>query len=184
MTRLSPKYVLLGLLSAESAHGYQLLDYFRDAAHLGNIWHLSTSQLYALLKRMQEAGLIAGQSRDSTDAPPRIEYQITPAGRLTLADWLHTAAPSASLRRVRTEFLSRLYLAKRLALPVTPIIERQRASCAQQLAVLSERLAKTDPGVGHMSLMLVIAEMQVVMEWIDHCAAQITASTVGEDDRV
>lgn len=175
MTRLSPKYVLLGLLAVEPAHGYQLLEHFRNPDHLGNIWHLSTSQLYALLKQLEDAGLINGQPRESVDAPPRIEYQITPAGRLKLADWLHTARPSASLKRIRTEFLSRLYVAERLGLSCQPIIERQRASCAQHMAALQERRAGLPPGVGYMAVDLIIAEMDVVITWIDRCASHMAA---------
>ncbi|NJL53976.1 PadR family transcriptional regulator [bacterium] len=60
MTQLVPDEVILGLLAVEACHGYQLLDHFRSPAALGRVWNLSTSQLYAVLKRLDRLGYIAG----------------------------------------------------------------------------------------------------------------------------
>src|SRR5215510_9595309 len=113
METITPDETLLGLLAARArqglaTHGYQLIECFRDPAQLGRVWDLSTSQLYAVLKRLQGQGLIAGKMVASPDAPPRTEYTVTLRGQELLADWLQTDCPSASVRRVRVEFLSRL----------------------------------------------------------------------------
>ena len=42
-----------GIVAARARHGYQLIDCFRDTAQLGRVWDLSTSQLYAVLKRLE-----------------------------------------------------------------------------------------------------------------------------------
>jgi DNA-binding PadR family transcriptional regulator len=114
MSLLTPDDTLLGLLAAEARHGYQLIACFRDPAQLGNVWHLSTSQLYAVLKRLSGQGLISGCAVESPDAPTRIEYTLTPIGVVRLAAWLEETSPSPSVRGVRVEFLSRLCIARLL----------------------------------------------------------------------
>src|SRR5689334_11085276 len=105
MSQLTPDDVLLGLLAVSPQHGYQLLETFRDPNQLGEVWHLSTSQLYAVLKRLETQGLIVGREVASTDAPTRTEYSLTEAGQRRVREWLDTE-PYASVRRVRVDFLS------------------------------------------------------------------------------
>ena len=81
---LLPDETLLGLLAAHAQHGYQLIDCFRDPAQLGNVWSLGTSQIYAVLKRLETQGLIAGRAVESADAPTRVEYSLTEAGMQSL----------------------------------------------------------------------------------------------------
>lgn len=48
---LSPEFALLGFLWAGSMHGYDL--HRRMNEQLGHVWHLSQSQAYAILKRLE-----------------------------------------------------------------------------------------------------------------------------------
>ena len=169
MASLTPDDTLLGLLAANARHGYQLLDCFRDPAQLGEVWNLSTSQLYAVLKRLSAQGLILGQEITSEDAPTRIEYTLTPAGSERLEGWLHEACPSPSIRGVRVEFLSRLYIARLLNIPTIPIVRTQKAACRQKRAELVEQSKLIAPGVGFLALELVIAQLDAVLQWIDRC---------------
>jgi DNA-binding PadR family transcriptional regulator len=169
MAQLTPDNVLLGLLAAHTRHGYQLIDSFRDPAQLGEVWNLSTSQLYAVLKRLAAQGLIVGQEVESADAPTRTEYALTAAGRARLQLWLHEAQPSSSIRHVRVEFLSRLYIARLLNIPTIPIVRRQKTVCQQKRAEVLEQRALLAPGVGFLALELVIAQLDAVLGWIDRC---------------
>lgn len=169
MTSPTPDETILGLLAADARHGYQLLECFRDPAQLGEVWQLSTSQLYAVLKRLAAAGLIMGQEIESPHAPPRTEYRLTEAGRERLYAWLHEPQPSASIRRVRVEFLSRLYVARLLNLPTIPIVQQQKAACHNQRAELVIQRDRMQPGVGYLALELVIAQLDAVLQWIDRC---------------
>jgi len=168
MTQLTPDDTLLGLLAAHARHGYQLLEAFRDPSQLGEVWNLSTSQLYAVLKRLAANGLIAGQDITSPDAPTRTEYTLTPAGLARLQAWLDEH-PSSSIRQVRVEFLSRLYIARLLNIPTIPIVRRQKAACRQQRDDLLQQRALIAPGVGFLALELVIAQLDAVLGWIDRC---------------
>lgn len=169
MSQIVPDETILGLLAANPGHGYQLLECFRDPAQLGEVWHLSTSQLYAVLKRLEKAGFITGQEIPSADAPARVQYRITQRGRKQLEGWLHEPQPSASVRRVRVEFLSRLYIARLLNIPTQPLVARQKKACQQQLAALITQREAAAPGVGFLALELVIAQLQAILGWIDRC---------------
>ena len=169
MTSLTPDDTLLGLLAADARHGYQLLDCFRDPAQLGEVWNLSTSQLYAVLKRLSAQRLITGHEVASEDAPTRTDYTLTPAGRERLEGWLHEACPAASIRAVRVEFLSRLYIARLLNIPTIPIVRAQKAACQQKRIELMEQCKLIKPGIGFLALELVIAQLDAVLQWIDRC---------------
>lgn len=172
MSALSPDETILGLLAAQAQHGYQLLDAFSDPAQLGSVWKLSTSQLYNVLKRLEREGWIYGAEQVSDNAPPRIEYALTDAGWSVLRAWLGEPQPSASVRRIRVEFLSRLYVATRLAYPSLPIIERQRAACHAELDRLQ---AAGTEGMGTLAAEFVIAQLHAVLGWIDRCALSINS---------
>lgn len=169
MISLTPDETLLGLLAAEARHGYQLIACFRDPAQLGNVWNLSTSQLYAVLKRLDSQGLIVGRTVESADAPTRTEYQLTPAGIERLEAWLTEPQPSPSVRRVRVEFLSRLYVARLLNLPTYKIVRAQKTSCSERRAALIVERDCAKPGVGRLGLELEIAQLDAILGWIERC---------------
>ena len=171
MLKLTPDDTLLGLLAAHSQHGYQLLEVFRDPDRLGRVWYVSTSQLYAVLKRLEQQGLIAGTQIACADAPPRTEYTLTDAGRARLDAWLDEPSPSPSLRRIRVEFLSRLYIAGLLGRPAGPIIARQRAACQRRLDGLRARREQPPQRVGDLALEMVRAQLEAIVEWLDLCEA-------------
>lgn len=169
MSTMTPDETILGLLAAQPQHGYQLLEHFRDPATLGMVWNLSTSQLYAVLKRLERKGWIAGCEVVSENAPPRVEYTLTSNGHAQLQAWLDEPHPSASIRRVRVEFLSRLYIARLLNLPTIAIVSRQKSACQTELKRILDQRAQTQPGIGYLTLELIITQLNGVLQWIDRC---------------
>ncbi|NWG17783.1 MAG: PadR family transcriptional regulator [Chloroflexi bacterium] len=169
MNQLTPDETLLGLLAAQASHGYQLLACFHDSDELGRVWKLSTSQLYAVLKRLAGQGLITGSEVEAARAPARVEYELTSAGREQLQTWLYEPSPSASIRRVRVEFLSRLYVARLLNLPTIPIVQAQKTACQQEYETRLAERDRSAPGVGFLALELHLAQLAAVLHWIDRC---------------
>lgn len=169
MSSITPDETILGLLALRARHGYELLDCFRDSSQLGEVWKLSTSQLYAVLKRLDSQGLIEGHEVLVPDAPTRTEYRLTSVGETRLQAWLNELFPSASVNRVRVEFLSRLYVARLLDIPTAPLVERQKASCLEKKIELLDCLHKAEPGIGRLTLELVIAQLDVILQWLDCC---------------
>src|SRR5262245_3604682 len=169
MSSLTPDETILGLLAVRARHGYDLLDCFRDPGELGEVWRLSTSQLYAVLKRLESQGLTEGHEVAVPDAPTRTEYRLSDAGENRFHAWLNEPAPSASVNRVRVEFLSRLYIARLLNIPTVPIVQRQKASCREKKAEVLDCLHNAQPGVGRLTLELVVAQLDVILQWLDRC---------------
>ncbi len=165
----TPDETVLGLLAAEARHGYQLIDCFRDPAQLGNVWSLGTSQIYAVLKRLDAQGMITGRSIDSPDAPTRVEYTLTPAGINRLEEWLTDPEPASSVRRVRVEFLSRLYITRLLDMPTRDIVRTQKESCQRRRDALIIDRDCAAPGVGRLALELEVAQLDAILDWIDRC---------------
>jgi DNA-binding PadR family transcriptional regulator len=65
---VSPEYALLGFLIAGPSHGYDLHQRFR--VELGQVWHLSQSQAYAILKRLEQHGDISAKLTGETSRTP------------------------------------------------------------------------------------------------------------------
>jgi DNA-binding PadR family transcriptional regulator len=169
MSQLTPDETLLGLIALRPRHGYDLLECFRDPDQLGEVWKLSTSQVYAVLKRLETQGLINGAVVAVPDAPARVEYQLTERGAARLAAWLAEPQPSPSIRSVRVMFLSRLFVARLLNMPTQPIVARQKEACQQTLDAIQRTLGQAAPGVGWLALDLIIAQYQVILKWLDRC---------------
>ncbi len=169
MSALTPDETILGLLAANSRHGYELLACFTDPAQLGRVWRISASQIYNVLKRLEGKGWIVGHKLEVENAPPRTEYQITPAGYDRLLEWLHDPNPSASIRRIRVEFLSRLFIAQLLNIAADAIVQRQRAACQRQLSLLNAQLRETPAGLARLSLELHIAQLEAILACLERC---------------
>jgi len=90
---LSPEYVLLGFLNQQPAHGYDLHEHIE--AKLGQIWHISLSQTYNILNRLETQGYIAGAVQEQEKLPVRKRFRLTAAGRRRFEDWLSTATSLA-----------------------------------------------------------------------------------------
>lgn len=167
MSALTPDETLLGLLMIQTRHGYDLLECFRDPVQLGAVWTLSTSQIYAVLKRLETHGAILGVKTEQDNAPPRITYHLTEQGAARLRDWLDEPQPSASIRRVRVEFLSRIYIARLLDMPSVPIAQRQKRACMAELARLRAEREQAPLGMAFLAHEFVIGQLEAVLRWID-----------------
>src|SRR5258706_4164905 len=76
---LSPEFALLGFLIDGPSHGYDL--HQRFIVELGHVWHLSQSQAYAILKRLEQRGDINAQIVEQNKLPARQMLRITAQGR-------------------------------------------------------------------------------------------------------
>lgn len=176
MKHLTPDEVLLGLLKAQPAHGYELLEWFRSPQHLGRIWKMSTSQLYAVLKRLEESGLIAGRVLPGADAPSRTEYTLTKQGEARLMAWLDDPHPPISIHRIRVLFLSRLYIARLLNLPAQDIITRQLSTCEQNRQRLQTELAEVTTDIEALTLNYMVGQFDAVIAWLKDCQTSTLSS--------
>jgi DNA-binding PadR family transcriptional regulator len=165
----TPDETILGLLALQARHGYDLLDCFHSNTQLGRVWNMSTSQLYAVLKRLERRREIAGRSIFAENAPPRTEYTLTETGKTRLMSWLNDPSPSPSIRHVRVEFLSRLYILRMLNLSTQHAVRSQREACLRERARLEAERRSAPPGVGLLAVEFVLAQLDAVLNWLDRC---------------
>ena len=179
MNRPAPDEVILGLLKAQPTHGYELLEYFRSPASLGRIWTMSTSQMYAVLKRLSNNCDILGRVLDGPNAPSRVEYMVTGEGNQKLEAWLYDPEPSASIHRIRVLFLSRVYIANLLNTPLESIITAQTKSCQAQQEVLLEQRANSQSEIEQLTLDFVISQLISAINWLKESQFSINTNLEG-----
>ena len=166
---LSPEYALLGLLAQSPAHGYEL--YQRLSTDLDQVWHLSMSQVYNILNRLEAQGYIAGVVQEQDKLPARRLFHLTPSGKRRYEDWLN--APSgSSVRSIRLEFLTRLYFARLDSLErAHQVIETQVAETQKGMERL--RALRDDiPGdqlINRLSLELRLRQLESILLWLQTC---------------
>jgi len=166
---LSPEMALLGLLYGAPGHGYDL--HRKVITDLGQVWHLSQSQAYAILKRLEARGEILVEEIPQEKLPPRQLLHITSQGRTHFLDWLD--APSGgSVRAIRMEFVTRLYFLS-LYLPgkIAQAFDRQRVEAASHIQRLEKTLTELPHEQIHnrMSLEMRLKQLKAVLEWLDEC---------------
>ncbi len=164
---LSPEMALLGLLYKESGHGYDL--HRKVAADLGQVWHLSQSQAYAILKRLEVRGDISTKKIPQEKLPSRQLLQMTDQGRKNFLEWLD-ASSGGSTRVIRMEFITRLYFLK-MYFPkkISKAFDQQQAEAESHIQRLESALANlpADQIYNRMSLEMRLKQLKFVIEWLD-----------------
>jgi DNA-binding PadR family transcriptional regulator len=165
---LSPEMALLGLLHASPGHGYDL--HRRVVTDLGQVWHLSQSQAYSILKRLEAQGDILVEEIPQEKLPARQLLRMTPQGRKRFLKWLDLPSSGGSTRAIRMEFVTRLYFL-RMVFPerVLPAFTRQRAEAESNIQRLQQRRADLPAGqiYNRMSLDLRLEQLKAVLAWLD-----------------
>lgn len=165
----SPEYALLGFLYEQPSHGYNL--HQQLVGELCYIWHVSQSQTYNILKRLEAQGYISSTTQQQEKLPPRQLLQLTAEGRERFENWLQTPSGS-SVRAIRVELITRLYFAKKYhPRLVKTILEAQSEDVKAALRRLENHRKKLAPEetFNLLSLDLRIREMRSVRDWLIEC---------------
>ena len=83
---MSLQHAVLGVLEARSMSGYELTRFFESSARW--VWSAPQSQIYPLLRRLEEAGFVEGEAQVRGERLKRVQYSITEAGIDELRSWL------------------------------------------------------------------------------------------------
>jgi DNA-binding PadR family transcriptional regulator len=111
-TKPSTEYALLGSLMSGPRHGYEIMRFFNS--ELGSTWHISTSQLYILLKKLKDQGLVHSSIEFQETRPSKRVFTLSEEGTETFLRWLHS--PTEHARDIRIEFLTKLFFLEHLSL--------------------------------------------------------------------
>lgn len=93
-------YAILSILGRKPCSGYQL------ATHLEVLWPAKHSQIYPLLTKMEQNGLLVFEHVEQTGKPDKKVFSITDKGREALGTWIATTPADPILR---DEFLIKMY---------------------------------------------------------------------------
>lgn len=164
---LSPEFALLGFLAQAPAHGYELHQHLRR--ELGQVWHVSLSQTYNILKRLEGQGDIRGTILPQEKLPPRQHYQLTGRGRERLEAWLK-APTGSSVRAIRVEFITRLYFAPLLGVDApAQLIRAQLVEIRAGMRRLEDLVKQVPPEqtFNRLGLDLRLRQLGAVLEWLE-----------------
>lgn len=166
---LSPEFALLGMLSKGPAHGYEL--HQRLTTELGQVWHLSQSQIYNILNRLEGKGYILGTVLEQEKLPAKRLFSLTKAGKDRFNDWLYSPSRS-SVRAIRVEFTTRLYFALAISQDLaSDLIAGQidETEVGLQRLVARQSSIPDDQIFNHLGLDLRIRQLKSILDWLTSC---------------
>jgi DNA-binding PadR family transcriptional regulator len=169
---LSPEFALLGFLVSGPSHGYDL--HQRVVSELGHVWHLSQSQAYAILKRLENHGDISVKVIEQEKLPARQLLHITAQGKRHFYDWMGRV--SSNSRSIRLEFLTRLYFAQAYEPENVSKIYDAQCDAVQSAIQRLERLVSNLPPeqkFNHFSLDLRLRQMKLIQDWMKEIKSTI-----------
>ncbi len=127
---LTIELALLGYFQRGPSYGYEIFQEITRPEGLGLIWRIKQSQVYALLDRLERAGLVNGMLETQENRPPRRLLSLTETGRKAFKEWV--TAPVPQPRSFRREFLAKLFFALQDSPQTTrALIEHQVAVCQE-----------------------------------------------------
>jgi len=172
---LTAEHALLGFLRQGPMHGYEIFQRLHDPDGPGLAWRMKQPHLYALLARLEAEGFVAGAARRARTRPPRRPLRLTERGRRAFLAWLRT--PVDQPRRMRQEFLLKLYFARREGLPATRrLLTLQRGACRawlkRQQADAPPKGARSYPHLVHAFR---TGQIRAMLAWLDECERSVAA---------
>jgi DNA-binding PadR family transcriptional regulator len=163
--------LFLALLAGERGYGYELRQTLQQ--EFGELLPaLNAGQIYSTLARLERDGLVVGQSVEGDSRRKRL-YELTEAGRATLARWVQTPVSGT---RLKDEFFMKfvVVVSARLAEPKT-VIDSQRREYLQSLRDLDALLEAN--GKGAAAELLVegaVLHAKADLEWLDLIEQRLT----------
>jgi DNA-binding PadR family transcriptional regulator len=160
---------LLGLLSREPSYGYDLKRSYDR--YFGTGKQLAFGQVYATLARMVRDGLITLLLEEAGDGPDRKRYEITPAGRTRLVEWMFAAdVPSENLQ---SNLFAKTIIALLIDENAEQLLDVQRLEHLErmrELTALKQSADMLDALVYDLALFRIEADLR----WIETTSVRLT----------
>ncbi len=103
-------FPVLAIVADGPIHGYDISRTLRS--EIGQLWRLGKSQVYALLVKLEKAGLVQHERIGQDAYPAKNVFTITETGRMVLNDW--AIQPVHHIRDMRLEFPVKLWFARKM----------------------------------------------------------------------
>ncbi|HEY7266280.1 MAG TPA: PadR family transcriptional regulator [Solirubrobacterales bacterium] len=179
--------VILGMLAGRPRSGYEIKQLVDGSARF--FWAASYGQIYPELKKLEKAGLIAGDD-SSNGARQRTTFKLTARGRRAARQWI--AGPPEVLE-MRDEGLLKLFFSGAVEPKRAAEVARERAAIsrakAAQLRAIAEQVDETgspagpeaEPDAGSLTVLSYGIEMsEWTAEWFERAAEDLENQTAGE----
>lgn len=169
-------YAVLGMLSfGREMSGYDLQKATESSVRF--FWSPAKSQIYAELRRLQEAGYATEREVAQTDRPDKRLYAVTPAGRTAVERWL--AESPVELETIRSTFLLKVFFAHLMA---PGVVEKQMAEYREQMGSLLETFLEIERHIlaadnptpyPYMTLKFGIGYARSAIDWCDRTMKEL-----------
>lgn len=169
--------LLLGVLMAQSQHGYRINEFIET--NLGRVSGMKRATAYSLLERLERKGLVQMDVQAAGSHPPRKVYSITPAGREKFFDLLQSLLvrvdPSSSATDIALMFVDYLTAEKTISL-----LEKRSGELRSQIEELRGTPSHTTaPGVDY-AVQRKIALLAAEQSWLEETLATLTAKAAAK----
>jgi DNA-binding PadR family transcriptional regulator len=159
---------LLGLLSREPSYGYDLKHSYDR--YFGAQKPLAFGQVYSTLSRMFRDELIRALGEETGGGPDRKKYEITPAGKDRVRQWLFT--PDVPSETLQSELFAKTVVAVLLGDDADRLLDVQRAEHMARMRELTRikrdadllQVLMCDHGLFH---------IEADLRWIDLTSARL-----------
>jgi DNA-binding PadR family transcriptional regulator len=173
--------VILGMLAARPRSGYEIKQLVDQSARF--FWAASYGQIYPELKKLEEAGLIAGDD-SSQGGRQRTTFRLTAEGKRAAHQWISSPP---QVHEIRDEGLLKLFFAGSIDPKRMAEIARERAAVSRakagQLRAIAEAVEETGrptegpeakPDPGSLTVLRYGIEMsEWAAEWFERAAEDL-----------
>ena len=178
--------VILGMVAARARSGYEIKQLVDKSARF--FWAASYGQIYPELKRLEDAGLIAGTAAPQ-GARQRTVFKLTGAGRKAAKEWIESEPQTFELR---DEGLLKLFFAHSIEPKRAAEIARERAAMAREKAAQLRAIWEavdhagkpegpdTEPDIGSLSVLRYgIESSEWSAKWFERAAEDLERVRTG-----
>jgi DNA-binding PadR family transcriptional regulator len=169
---MSISHVLLGVLAAGPAHGYDLKR--EHDARFPGAKELAYGQVYSSLQRLERDGFVEVAETLQGGGPERTVYALTAAGQKELAGWL--AGTEAAGPYAADELVRKTVTALRLGTDAGEFLERQRVvHLARMRELLESQASITDPA-GRVAIDHTVFHLDADLRWLEAAVGRVTST--------
>lgn len=166
---------LLGFLSLQPMHGYEIHKQVTDLSGFGIVWRIKIGKLYSMLNKLGREGLINSTFVKKGNRPARNEFSITSTGEEIYESWL--ISPVNRGRDFRIIFLLKLYFSLRNGIDsANKLITSQIDTCnnwlSERLIRNQERLILRENNENNFPIIVNKyrqIQIQGYLEWLEWC---------------
>ncbi|WP_435972958.1 PadR family transcriptional regulator [Streptomyces sp. Qhu_M48] len=170
---MSTAHVLLGLLTPQALHGYELKHAHDE--RMPGAKPLPFGQVYATLKRLVRDELAVEVRHDREGGPDRTAFGVTERGRQELDEWLATVEPPAP--HLSSMLLAKVVITLLVADENTARhhLAAQRAAHLARMRELTALKIETDAALADvLAADLLIAHLDADLRWMQNVLDRVT----------